>query len=257
MALRARRAQLATIHSLPDALLSRCLRLVDQGERCEDMQRSAACNGSSSLNVSPVAAATRRAAHGGTPPCPDCRLRWVCAVSRRFRDLCCDPELLRDLQVHISSERVVERARSLLQFLLSHARHLWRLVLTIKEDSAQLDGAGVADMQLSVVMCLAVCGATGTLEELLISEDTPLRSLAWLPGLRRLRKLQLGSEVHALRLPDGLSRLTSLKEASVAGSCLLGLVGGDPPTLQLPSSLTKLSLTHAYIDGLPEQVGPA
>jgi hypothetical protein len=181
----------------------------------------------------------------------------VCAVSRRFRALCCDPELLRDLRVHIRDERVVERARSLLQFLLAHARNLRRLDFTIEGGSAQLGGGGIcmADVEFSVVICLAVCGAAGTLEELLISEDTPLRSLEWLLGLRRLSKLQLGSEMRGLRLLDGLSRLTSLKEVSLAGSCLNGLVRGDPPTLQLPTSLTKLSLTHDDIQGLPEQVG--
>ena len=87
------------------------------------------------------------------------------------------------------------------------------------------------------------------LTDLIIGHATPLPSLTWLPALRQLQSLKLGSAVWPLRLPPEMGRLTALEEAVFVGSPVV--VQGP-----LPPCLTALRLRDCCPNSveLPAQV---
>lgn len=114
-------------------------------------------------------------------------------VNQRLRGLCLEPQLLGELEVTISgggggSAAVVQRTRSLLGLLIACGRHVRKLDLDVRlaEDAPEQHRLEVAAL---VSSCLAACAAAGQLQELRISEATPLGSTAWLQGLTGLQTL--------------------------------------------------------------------
>ncbi len=114
-------------------------------------------------------------------------------VNKRLRGLCLEPQLLGELEVTISGgsggcAAVVQRTRSLLGLLIGYGRHVCQLDLDVRlpEDAPEQHWQEVAAL---VSSCLAACATAGQLQELRISEATPLGSTAWLSGLTSLHTL--------------------------------------------------------------------
>ena len=177
-----------------------------------------------------------------------CRFKNVSLVSKRFRDLCRAPVLLRWLVVDISGARLLPRSRALLAFLTLHAQHVRVLSLGIHPPQIA-DAPTIAELGALVVGCLSACAAIGRLERLTLLGDTPLGSIAWLPALHRLQYLCLGGQGRTLQLPSGFSRLTELKHLEALGS----VVRFDAPA-NLPPFLTFLLLMGNTGTLLPQQV---
>ena len=171
---------------------------------------------------------------------PSClgRFENVFLVSKPFWQLCLEPELLRGMTVNISGAQVLPHSQALLQFLIFHAQHVRRLTLGITPPG-DADEPAMIELSALVASCLTACGTVGGLERLVIPQETPLDSTAWLPALPRLTFLWMGASSQALRLPSGFSKLTALNH--------LGLLADgmqfDPPASKLPPSLTFLLLS--------------
>lgn len=182
------------------------------------------------------------------------RFRSVALVSKRCQALCLAPQLLQSLIVSISRDATaLQRSAALLQFLAAHAAHVQELHLNVEPaDDDQGDAWQLSDSQLHelgeiVASALGTCAAAGALRLLRIGRGMPLASAAWLPVLRHLEKLRLGSLERPLRLPATVSQLTGLEAAALEGSPLV-LEG------PLPHGLTELYLADGSSNELPGQV---
>lgn len=166
-------------------------------------------------------------------------------VSKRLRDACLAPQLLRSLRVHVDghSDDTLAAATAALQFLVAHASHVHHLDLTIHdidcEGDGVLDEAEEREMHAAVAGCLAACATAGALRSLRVGGHTPLHGMAWLPALRQLRTLELGEEDAHLCLPAAASRLTALREARLTCRWL-------PLEGRLPPGLTRLYLQEGW-----------
>lgn len=230
-----------SLTSLPDDLILRCLEPIDQYERYRTSQTSegsdlghpaAACR-------LPPSAPAARTPHSVPAVLLECRLERVALVSKRFRELCLAPQLLRQLRVFTNSDDgaagMLQRTASALQFLTAHAAHVHDLEMHINDRNSSgtrvLTSSQQRQLEADVAGCLAACAAAaGALQELRIDEPTPLRSVAWLPALQQLQLLELGSPEEPLRLPAAASKLTALKMATLRGAPLV-LEGRLPPGL--------------------------
>lgn len=154
-------------------------------------------------------------------------------VNQRLRGLCLEPQLLGELEVTISgggggSAAVVQRTRSLLGLLIACGRHVRKLDLDVRlaEDAPEQHRLEVAAL---VSSCLAACATAGQLQELRISEATPLGSTAWLQGLTNLHTLSaLGECEGRLSVWQCMQCCTCARLAGRAWpvSCGLSAVGG-------------------------------
>ena len=212
---------------------------------------------------------------GCHPALPTPRFRSVALVSKRFRALCLAPQLLHSLDVSVggSADSVLQRSAALLQLLTAHAAHVEELVLDIEpvadegdEGAGQLSDSQQQELAANVAGALTACAAAGVLQRLTVGAETLLPSLAWLPALRPLQKLQLGNDGWPLRLPAAFSRLTALADATLTGRPV-ALEGPLPPNLtrlhlndtsgpELPLQARRTSAAvHRTVGGSAEQLG--
>jgi hypothetical protein len=163
-----------------------------------------------------------------------CRFKHVSLVSKRFRQLCLEPELLREVKVDISGAQLLPRSRAFLQFLIVQAQHVRRLTLGITPPDGA-DELAKIELNALAVACLSSCATVGKLESMTVLTQTQLGSHAWLPALLKLTYLALNNSKQDVVLPAGMSRLTALQSLWVAGN----LAEFDPPP----------SLTYLHFPG--------
>ena len=176
-----------------------------------------------------------------------CRIRTICLVNKRLRELCLSLPLLGSLVVDIGGARALPRTVALRQFLAAHAAHIRELDLHIGSPHG-LPAAQQMVLSAAVAGCMVACAAAGALQQLNVSAATHPYSTSWLPQLTALRKLRLGNPQRPLQLPEGVSRLMALQDAELAGAPV-ELEGGLPP------SLTSLFLQDPVSTEMPRQVG--
>ena len=166
-------------------------------------------------------------------------------VCRRFRQLCCSPELLRDVTVVASSTRALPTAHALLPWLVRHAAHVQLLDLTL----APLGGATEAKRsELAGLITGCAVAVAGRLQMFVLHQGTPA-DLAWLPAMRSLRRLIVGSDCE-LRVVADVSGLPALENLSLRGRPLRF----EAPA-RLPTSLTRLEVADRRQDTeMPQQV---
>lgn len=194
------------------------------------------------------------------PPTPCGRLKSVAFVSKRFSalSLCADE---RRVTIKITGARAVERARQLLLWLPRHAPCIKFLGVEMAAGPAE-DGQPAADADLAEVdnltaCCLSAFGVLGggQLEQLTVEPGTVLSTTAWLPTLRRLQRLAIGSIDQELLLTGPLHLLAEAEEFQLTGGPIKFGEG-----VQLPPALTHLRLKDKMSEAMPAQVrhrGPA
>lgn len=189
------------------------------------------------------------ASFSGLPALPSMArsMKHVACVRKRFRTLCLAPQLVHNLRISIhSGSRQLARCEALLAFLAAHGQHVQTLRLHV---GRPVDGGeSPARLTAAVASCLGACGASGSLQQLVLSAGTPVSSYAWLSGLTGLRLLHLGEEGAALQCPPGITRLQCLGELILRGSHI------DLGGVRLPPSLSKLEIQHDQTTKLPSQV---
>lgn len=181
------------------------------------------------------------------PLATPCSFRSVCLVSKRLYRLCCVPEMLRELDVNIAGERALQRAQALLAWLPPHAKHVGELMLLVHDGGSS--AAACSELAAAVSSCLAVIGAVGQLEHLVVHYHTPLPATAWLPTMRSLQEADLGTGGRPLRVTVGAHLATGLQSLYLRGS---------PVTFEaaarLPPSLTFLFVRDDTSLEMPAQV---
>lgn len=158
------------------------------------------------------------------------------------------PQALRQLDIFISRPvTAVCRTRALLGFLAAHGQHIHEVSLTFRAWQGTVQQS---ELPALFTGCLAACGgAAAGLQRLSVTVScaTPV-SAAWLPALTALQALQLSWDTCEIRLPPGMSRLTSLVDADIGGAAV------RIEAASLPASLTRLCLRYygVALDGLDE-----
>ena len=161
-----------------------------------------------------------------------CRLSSVALVCERFRTLCLDPQLLRELDVDFKGAvPSLRQLRSLPTWLAANAHHATSLKLSVGNDAEAA----------AIKRCLATSCATAPLQQLTI-RSPELPSFKWLLKVRStLRTLEVDfycSSSFFIDVPlQQLSKLQCLKlvmcpevELELASGC------------SLPTSLTHISI---------------
>jgi hypothetical protein len=170
----------------------------------------------------------------------------VALASRRFRQLCCAPELLRNIRVDALDAKALPTARALLPWLMQHGAHVQRLQLRLT-GFAESDRSELASL---ISSCVTACGTAGQLQELELSSETPLAPLAWLPAMRSLQWLDVGSYACELKLTADASGLTALQHMRLHGQRVIFAAPA-----RLPLALTSLQLCGDGSPEMPQQVG--
>lgn len=189
--------------------------------------------------LSPTAAAAAHPLRCRLPAA--CRLVPVSLVCKRFAAAARSPDLLRDLDVAVTS---LAALRSFTGFLEKHGQLLERLTLIC------LFGEGEEQDEVSagaaVAACLAVAGAGGQLTEL--SARGSIHTTEWLPAMPSLRRLVL-DQLHRspLRICPAISTLTALRSLELQGPMSF------QASTRLPASIESLYLRLDNADDLPEQ----
>lgn len=176
------------------------------------------------------------------------RLTNVALVSKRFAALSlCSEEW--QIKIDIVGARAVERARQLLLWLPRHALHIKSLWFGMAVDL--VEAAELAEIDSLVSCCLSAFGVLGggQLEQLTVEPGTVLTTTAWLPTLRRLQLLSIGSPEGELLLTGPLHLLAEAKRFDLAGQPVKFDAG-----VQLPPSLSWLRLRDPVSDTMPAQV---
>ena len=192
--------------------------------------------------------------HSGRPLAPPtvhdrshslwCRLRSVSLLSKRFRALCLDSLLIREVSISLAQQTSPEATlRSLHRWLAVNAQHL---------RSFDMNMYSAADPAL-LMGCLAACCAAAPLETLLLSLGSePLPTLAWLLSVcSTLSRLELHfcpfTSSGPLIIDAPLQHCTALTNLSMQCRNLEFALG-----CRLPTSLTALKL-GGLSNGLPSQ----
>lgn len=120
-----------------------------------------------SAGVARAALRRRRPLPLSTASHPTCRQR-AALVSKRFRELCCSPELLQEVETPYV--RSLAALQSFLPWLARHGQHVRRLHLSTDPAPGAEEGSWAA----ALASFLAVAGAAGQLTE-------PVRMTAYMP----------------------------------------------------------------------------
>ena len=174
-----------------------------------------------------------------------CRLLSVSLVSQRFRALCLDPLLTREVSIALYDQTDLDATlRSLHSWLAVNAQHL---------TSFSMDVEGAVDPAL-FMGCLIACCAAAPLVKLRVAIDVDMGmpTLAWLLSVRStLRQLELNMRLDEpfclLTIDTPLQQCTALASLMVWCKDLV-----FEPGAALPRSLTSLELK--FLNGLPSQV---
>ena len=258
-----------TLLSLPDDLLVQCLSPLSQAERCagghtiEQGRGAAALPPPPPLAVATPALLPSAAASSAQPAAHlcgfPCRFGTVCLVNKRLKGLTFGPDLLAQVDIHISprAARAVPRAEALLAWLQQHGRHIRRLSFRMTSSRTTAVMGVVAPSTTSAhqalaAACLVAACIVAPLEQLeVFVPQEKIRDVAWLPLLRgSLRKLDHAWDV--LRIDASLQGLTALQSLAAASIACA-------PTADLPPALTRLSFGARFLPvpdrGIPKQVG--
>ena len=166
-------------------------------------------------------------------------------VCRRFYQLSCAPELLRDVRFAAHGVQLLPKSRAFLPWLARRATHVRQLMVELALPDAATD-AERSELVTLLDAYAAACGAAGQLEELSVGYDLPLGSLSWLPVLCSLRRLYVDSSVE-LQLSVDVSSVP-LQELELACETL-----SVAPSARLPASLTKFGLWDSGSRKMPQQ----
>lgn len=176
-----------------------------------------------------------------------CRLRGAALVCRRLCQLSCEPSLLGSCTVSVHS---LVALRALLPWLAQHAACMQRLDLFVQHswsanaEAAMEGGEGGA----LVAACATACGTAGQLRHLRIGSIVPLATLAWLPCMRSLERLEIDLHSGSLTLSADARGLTALRSLALRAE-LLRLEAGA----RLPPCLTHLRLVDGQGTNMPPQ----
>lgn len=248
--------QIATLLTLPDALLVECLGRVALDDRCRLSPAPPVRPPAAALRPTPALHHTLRHSPFPTPtqtPSPQTqtlyRLLRCALVCRRLRALCLSPQLLHALEARIAGPRVLPRTHALAAWLASHGRHIQVLKLDVQPPAP--DAAACAELEAAVSACLAAAAATARgLQRLQLVHAVPRGPATWLLQMTALQDVMLFGNLSApLHLPSGLAALTSLRRLGLSGRPLI--LDGE-----LPPSLTYLLLAGNGTQALPPQVRP-
>lgn len=159
------------------------------------------------------------------------------------------------MTIKITGAQAVERARQLLLWLPRHAPSIKFLGVEMAagpvEDGQPAADADLAEVDNLTVCCLSAFGVLGggKLEQLTVEPGTVLSTIAWLPTLRRLQRLAIGSIDQELLLTGPLHLLAEAEDFQLTGGPIKFGEG-----VQLPRSLTHLRLKDKVSEAMPAQV---
>lgn len=214
-----------SILDLPDDLIARCFEPIDQAERWAAILPQPCMPHRVPLHAHSSAHAVRHLHMAQPWECfPCCRLSRVALVCKRFEalSLCADEKRL---SVSITGARAVERVRQLMLWLPRNAPRIKYFGLKLAADEgAALDA--MAEIENITTACLATFGALGggQLEQLTIEAPIVLATTAWLPTLRRLKRLAICSPGRSLLLTGSL-HFAEAEEFELAGKPITFSVG--------------------------------
>lgn len=179
-------------------------------------------------------------------------------VSRRFRQLANDPQLLRSMNVRLLSPTTVGRTASFAAWLGRHGAFVERLSLAVGSSSGGSAAINAAALEQQLAAALTTGCAAGGVRHLALRLFTQCSSLLFQnlsSPLSPLRSLAIVTP-NSLWLLGSLAGMAQLEQLSVRVHTL-----GDSPAFLsvseavLPASLTKLDLYGRFSGGyLPRSV---